>query len=75
MDILLELKAVVSGYDEYPIGTTRAVSPELLRRAADEIEQLRQVAGKADVGPSFREVTKDAKREASHDYFDPRTSF
>ena len=36
----------------------------LLWNAADTIEELRSLAGKADVGPSFAEVTKELRRAA-----------
>jgi len=34
----------------------------LMKEAADTIERLRSLAGKADVGPSFAEVTKELRR-------------
>ena len=37
----------------------------ILREAADTIERLRSICGKADVGPSFAEVTNDMNRRSS----------
>lgn len=37
----------------------------LLSEAADTIERLRSICGKADVGASFAEVTKDLQRRST----------
>lgn len=39
----------------------------LLREAAEEIERLRSLAGKADVGPSFAELTDELRHQTPND--------
>jgi hypothetical protein len=43
----------------------RTVPVALLDDAVAEIERLRSIAGKADVGPSFAEITKDLPRRSN----------
>jgi hypothetical protein len=38
------------------------VPGEVLADAANTIERLRALVGKADIGPSFREIAKDLPR-------------
>ena len=40
---------------------------ERLQEAADEIERLRALVGKAQLGPSFSEITKDLSRRGLSD--------
>jgi hypothetical protein len=44
------------------VRSTVMTAAEYMRRAADELEHLRSLAGKADVGPSFAEIAKDLPR-------------
>jgi len=39
----------------------------LLNEAADTIERLRSLAGKADVGSSFSELTSELRHQTLHD--------
>lgn len=39
----------------------------LMEEAADEIERLRSIAGKADVGPSFSELTDELRHQTPNE--------
>lgn len=63
-DIVERLVEELRGLDE---STSLAVFLSACRRAADTIETLRSIAGNADVGPSFSDMTSELRHEAPRD--------
>lgn len=62
-DIVERLRDASVHSVHFPGGTVyAAASCELLEQAADIIESLRSLCGKADVGPRLAEMTKKIRR-------------